>query len=233
MVRSEQRIFYEYAVNVIQGTSGFERHMDRLMELTEYMVRRIKEQSDKFHLILEPEMVNVSFWYLPRQLRGTPHDANKEIKLGKVGLSSWDIRSNKVLPYSYSRVPYETVCYGKYLFLPSSSYYCVPFHWFFNLYVIVTGVKALPFKFLSRFQTYSALRLTLHSKNLWFFRCVLSWKGAWCRRARSWWATSRTTGVPTSSATSSLQPQSPNEMSTSCLRSSTVSDTTSLSKLKQ
>ncbi|XP_026316462.1 glutamate decarboxylase isoform X2 [Hyposmocoma kahamanoa] len=67
-----------------KGTTGFERHMDRLMELTEYMVRRIKEQSDKFHLILEPEMVNVSFWYLPRQLRGTPHDANKELKLGKV-----------------------------------------------------------------------------------------------------------------------------------------------------
>lgn len=74
----------------MQGTSGFERHMDRLMELTEYMVRRIKEQSDKFHLILEPEMVNVSFWYLPRQLRGTPHDANKELKLGKVRLSPSD-----------------------------------------------------------------------------------------------------------------------------------------------
>ncbi|CAF4832541.1 unnamed protein product [Pieris macdunnoughi] len=67
-----------------KGTSGFERLMDRLMELSEYMVRRIREQSDKFHLILEPEMVNVSFWYLPKQLRGIPHDQHKEIKLGKV-----------------------------------------------------------------------------------------------------------------------------------------------------
>ncbi|XP_048002310.1 glutamate decarboxylase isoform X1 [Leguminivora glycinivorella] len=67
-----------------KGTSGFERHMDRLMELSEYMVRRIREQSDKFHLILEPELVNVSFWYLPRQLRGVPHDQRKEILLGKV-----------------------------------------------------------------------------------------------------------------------------------------------------
>ncbi|XP_061726774.1 glutamate decarboxylase isoform X1 [Cydia pomonella] len=67
-----------------KGTSGFERHMDRLMELSEYMVRRIREQSDKFHLILEPELVNVSFWYLPRQLRGVPHDQKKEILLGKV-----------------------------------------------------------------------------------------------------------------------------------------------------
>ncbi|KAL0809488.1 hypothetical protein ABMA28_011035 [Loxostege sticticalis] len=67
-----------------KGTSGFERLMDRIMELSEYMVRRIKEQPDKFYLILEPEMVNVSFWYLPKQLRGLPHDHNKEIRLGKV-----------------------------------------------------------------------------------------------------------------------------------------------------
>ncbi|RVE41274.1 hypothetical protein evm_014076 [Chilo suppressalis] len=66
------------------GTSGFERLMDRLMELSEYMVRRIREQPDRFYLILEPELVNVSFWYLPRQLRGVPHDKHKEIKLGKV-----------------------------------------------------------------------------------------------------------------------------------------------------
>lgn len=58
--------------------------MDRLMELSEYMVRRIKEQPEKFRLVLEPEMVNVSFWYLPRQLREVPHDARKEVLLGKV-----------------------------------------------------------------------------------------------------------------------------------------------------
>lgn len=58
--------------------------MDRLMELSEYMVRRIKEQPDKFYLILEPELVNVSFWYLPKQLRAIPHSKDKEILLGKV-----------------------------------------------------------------------------------------------------------------------------------------------------
>ncbi|GBP78756.1 Glutamate decarboxylase [Eumeta japonica] len=67
-----------------KGTLGFERLMDRLMELSEYMVRRLKEQPDKFYLILEPEMVNVSFWYLPEQLRGVHHDSAKELKLGKV-----------------------------------------------------------------------------------------------------------------------------------------------------
>lgn len=73
--------------------------MDRIMELSEYMVRRIKEQPDKFYLILEPEMVNVSFWYLPKQLRGLPHDHNKEIRLGKVSTFT----SKVFLP----RIPYN------------------------------------------------------------------------------------------------------------------------------
>lgn len=70
----------------VQGTSGFERLMDRLMELSEYMVRRIKEQPDRFRLVMQPELVNVCFWYLPRQLRERAHDAQKEVLLGKVRL---------------------------------------------------------------------------------------------------------------------------------------------------
>lgn len=58
--------------------------MDRLMELSEYMVKRIKEQPGKFHLIIEPEMVNVSFWYIPTRLRNVPHSPAREIELGKV-----------------------------------------------------------------------------------------------------------------------------------------------------
>lgn len=67
-----------------KGNEGFERQQDRLMELAEYQVKRIKEQSDRFYLILEPELVNVSFWYIPKRLRGVPHDAKKEQELGKV-----------------------------------------------------------------------------------------------------------------------------------------------------
>ncbi|XP_055606021.1 glutamate decarboxylase-like [Uranotaenia lowii] len=67
-----------------KGNEGFEQHMDHLMELTEYEVRRIKEQKDKFYLILEPELVNVSFWYIPKRLRGVPHDAKKEQELGRL-----------------------------------------------------------------------------------------------------------------------------------------------------
>lgn len=68
-----------------KGTIGFENQLNRYMELAEYHVKRIKEQSDKFYLILEkPEFVNVPFWYIPKRLRGVPHDKNLELELGKV-----------------------------------------------------------------------------------------------------------------------------------------------------
>lgn len=64
--------------------------MDRLMELTEYMVSRIKAQPDKYYLILEPELVNVCFWYVPRRLRTQRHDSRREEELGKV----WKFQNN-------------------------------------------------------------------------------------------------------------------------------------------
>ncbi|KAF5274780.1 hypothetical protein FQR65_LT00363 [Abscondita terminalis] len=67
-----------------KGDDGFAKHMDHLMEMTEYMVKRIKEQSDKFYLILEPELTNVSFWYIPTRLRKVPHSPTREQDLGKL-----------------------------------------------------------------------------------------------------------------------------------------------------
>ncbi|KAK0086824.1 hypothetical protein PV325_002465 [Microctonus aethiopoides] len=67
-----------------KGTDGFEKLMDRLMELTEYMVKRIKQMSDKFYLILEPELVNVCFWYLPTRVRNMPHTSEREKILGEI-----------------------------------------------------------------------------------------------------------------------------------------------------
>jgi glutamate/tyrosine decarboxylase-like PLP-dependent enzyme len=73
---------------VTQGTDGFEKHMDRLMELTEYMVKRIKSMPDKFYLILEPELVNVSFWYVPTRLRSMAHGQEREKLLGQVSINA-------------------------------------------------------------------------------------------------------------------------------------------------
>lgn len=54
------------------------------MAMTEHMVKRIKSMPDKFYLILEPELVNVSFWYIPKRLRSMPHSKAKEQELGKI-----------------------------------------------------------------------------------------------------------------------------------------------------
>lgn len=67
-----------------KGSEGFESMIDTLMDLTLYQVERIKAQPDKFFLIMEPECVNVSFWYIPKRLRGVPHTPEKETELGKV-----------------------------------------------------------------------------------------------------------------------------------------------------
>ncbi|KAF2899245.1 hypothetical protein ILUMI_06936 [Ignelater luminosus] len=58
--------------------------MDHLMEMSEYMVKRIKAQPDKFYLIMEPELTNVSFWYIPTRLRKVPHTPAREQELGKL-----------------------------------------------------------------------------------------------------------------------------------------------------
>ena len=67
-----------------KGNDGFEATIDQLMDLTAYQVKRIKEQPEKFHLIMDPECVNVSFWYIPKRLRGTPHNEQKVQELAKV-----------------------------------------------------------------------------------------------------------------------------------------------------
>ncbi|KAL4103601.1 hypothetical protein QTP88_018962 [Uroleucon formosanum] len=75
-----------------KGNEGFEKHMDHLMELSEYMVEKIKASPDKYYLILEPEMVNVSFWYVPKRLRNIPHSPKRAESLGQVN-KSLDIKS--------------------------------------------------------------------------------------------------------------------------------------------
>ena len=59
--------------------------MDRLMGLARYQVTRMKDLSDKFHLLNEePECVNVCFWYIPKRFRGMELNKEVQIELGKV-----------------------------------------------------------------------------------------------------------------------------------------------------
>ncbi|XP_077524610.1 glutamate decarboxylase [Amblyomma americanum] len=67
-----------------KGTVGFERLIDHLFDMSNYLVQKIKERPDMFYLLLEPELVNVCFWYIPKRLRGKPHNKEKEQELGVV-----------------------------------------------------------------------------------------------------------------------------------------------------
>ena len=69
----------------LKGTSGLENHVDTLIELTQYMVAKMKTMPDKFHLIVhEPELVNICFWYVPTRLRSMPHGPERIKLLGQV-----------------------------------------------------------------------------------------------------------------------------------------------------
>ena len=73
----------------IQGMEGFEKQIDRLMELTAYQVAKMKEHPEKFYLLLEePELTNVCFWYVPERLRSRnfpqAYTSDWQRELGKV-----------------------------------------------------------------------------------------------------------------------------------------------------
>lgn len=68
-----------------RGISGFENQINRLMDLTAYQVKKMKENPSLFYLIIpEPECTNVSFWYIPERLRDEKRDKWWQDELGKV-----------------------------------------------------------------------------------------------------------------------------------------------------
>ncbi|XP_070502203.1 glutamate decarboxylase-like [Chironomus tepperi] len=67
-----------------RGEAGFEARVDRLMELAQYQVKKIKEMPDKFYLLMEPEFVNVCFWYIPERFRHMKHGPEREEELARL-----------------------------------------------------------------------------------------------------------------------------------------------------
>ena len=66
--------------------------MNRLMDLTAYQVKKMKEQPEKFYLLNdEPECTNVCYWYVPERLRPRQfpqaYTRDWHIELGKVKFS--------------------------------------------------------------------------------------------------------------------------------------------------
>ncbi|XP_072366229.1 glutamate decarboxylase 1 [Scyliorhinus torazame] len=68
-----------------KGTSGFEKQIDKCLELAEYLHRKLKGRDD-FKLVFndKPEHTNVCFWYIPPSLKEMPENAERDRKLHQV-----------------------------------------------------------------------------------------------------------------------------------------------------
>ncbi|XP_073469661.1 cysteine sulfinic acid decarboxylase [Aquarana catesbeiana] len=65
------------------GTKGLEKRVDTILENARYLAEEIKRR-EGFILLMEPEFVNVCFWYVPPSLRNQEDSPNFWDKLGKV-----------------------------------------------------------------------------------------------------------------------------------------------------
>uniref|UniRef100_A0AAR2LR88 Glutamate decarboxylase 1 n=1 Tax=Pygocentrus nattereri TaxID=42514 RepID=A0AAR2LR88_PYGNA len=68
-----------------KGTSGFEKHIDRCLELSEYLYNKIKNR-EGYEMVFQgqPQHTNVCFWYIPPSLRDMPDREEKRQRLHKV-----------------------------------------------------------------------------------------------------------------------------------------------------
>ncbi|KAA0716083.1 Glutamate decarboxylase 1 [Triplophysa tibetana] len=68
-----------------KGTIGFEKHIDRCLELSEYLYHKIKNR-EGYEMVFkgEPQHTNVCFWYIPPSLRGLPAGEERRERLHKV-----------------------------------------------------------------------------------------------------------------------------------------------------
>ncbi|KAK9502790.1 hypothetical protein O3M35_011496 [Rhynocoris fuscipes] len=67
-----------------KGTSGLEKHVDRLFDNAEYFTEKIRNRPG-FELVLkEPECTNITFWYVPPSLRGKENEPDYSKRLHQV-----------------------------------------------------------------------------------------------------------------------------------------------------
>ncbi|XP_049739204.1 cysteine sulfinic acid decarboxylase isoform X2 [Elephas maximus indicus] len=66
-----------------QGGQGLEQRVDQAFALARYLVEEIKKR-EGFELVMEPEFVNVCFWFVPPSLRGKQESPDYSEKLAKV-----------------------------------------------------------------------------------------------------------------------------------------------------
>lgn len=65
------------------GSEGLEQRVDRAFACTRYLAAEMKRR-DGFQLVLEPEFINLCFWFVPPSLRGQQGCTDFGPRLGKV-----------------------------------------------------------------------------------------------------------------------------------------------------
>uniref|UniRef100_A0A3Q2XBF0 Glutamate decarboxylase 1 n=1 Tax=Hippocampus comes TaxID=109280 RepID=A0A3Q2XBF0_HIPCM len=68
-----------------KGTTGFEQHIDRCLDLSQYLYNKIKNR-EGYEMVFDgvPQHTNVCFWYIPPSLRGMPDSEERREKLHRV-----------------------------------------------------------------------------------------------------------------------------------------------------
>ncbi|XP_068185339.1 cysteine sulfinic acid decarboxylase [Antennarius striatus] len=65
------------------GSSGLEDRVDKAFIHARYLEKQMRKR-EGFHLLHEPEFVNICFWFIPPSMRGKEGDADYQEKLAKV-----------------------------------------------------------------------------------------------------------------------------------------------------
>ncbi|KAL0611710.1 Cysteine sulfinic acid decarboxylase [Plecturocebus cupreus] len=66
-----------------QGSEGLEQRINQAFALARYLVEEMKKR-EGFELVMEPEFVNVCFWFVPPSLRGKQDSPDYHKRLSKV-----------------------------------------------------------------------------------------------------------------------------------------------------
>ncbi|XP_047115868.1 cysteine sulfinic acid decarboxylase-like [Schistocerca piceifrons] len=77
-----------------KGSEGFEQHVDSLMDCSRYLTTKIKAHK-AFKLVLEPEYINVCFWYIPKRLQGLDNQNDFHQSLHKVAAKLKELMMKK------------------------------------------------------------------------------------------------------------------------------------------
>ncbi|RMB94086.1 hypothetical protein DUI87_29445 [Hirundo rustica rustica] len=65
------------------GSQGLARRVERAFAATRYLLEQVKRR-EGFQLVIEPEFINLCFWFIPPSLRGKDSSPEFWDKLGKV-----------------------------------------------------------------------------------------------------------------------------------------------------